>query len=100
MNEDQATPGRFKRIGQKSPIINVTCVQAEGTVDEHLDFIVETKRNEFHKVMNKGQVAQWVESDIIRDLAKTIVAKHKEKAKQSGKAPKVPVRKLSEIASL
>lgn len=95
MNEDQATPGRFKRIGQKSPVINVTCVQAEGTVDEHLDFIVETKRNEFHKAMNKGEMASWVESDIVKQLAQRIVQKHKEKNKQV-----VKKTNITQIASM
>lgn len=99
MNEDQATPGRFKRIGQQSPIINVTCVQAEGTVDEHLDMIVETKRNEFHKAMNKGEMKSWVESDIIKQLGQLIVQKHKEKNKNKPVSDK-PKVKISEIASL
>lgn len=97
-DEDQAAPGRFKRIGQQSSIINVTCLQAEGTVDEHLDALVEIKRGEFHKVMNKSQLITWNEDDVVKALAKRIVANHKKKS--GGKPVKVNQRKLSEIASL
>src|SRR4030095_10605523 len=41
-NEDQATPGRFKRIGQTATSINITLPEADGTIDQHLDAIVET----------------------------------------------------------
>lgn len=74
-NEDQAAPGRFKRIGQISKTINVTFVEAEGTIDEHLDSIVETKRKHFHEVMNKGDAPHWSESEFAKTLAAKIIDK-------------------------
>ena len=80
-NEEQATPGRFRRIGQVSSVINITHIEADGTIDEHLDSIVEAKRRAFHAVMNKGVAPRWNESDIIKELAQTIVRKHNDKNK-------------------
>jgi SNF2 family DNA or RNA helicase len=84
-NEDQAAPGRFRRIGQMSGVINITVPEAEGTVDEHLDGLVEDKRGRFHAVMNKGEAPKWSEDEIGRELAKIIVAKHREKNKDKEK---------------
>lgn len=84
-NEDQAAPGRFRRIGQTSGVINVTFPEAEGTIDEHLDGLVETKRRQFHSVMNKGEQITWNESELGKQLAEIIVRKHQEKKKKSGK---------------
>jgi hypothetical protein len=80
-NEEQAAPGRFKRIGQVSSVINVTFAEAEGTIDEHLDVIIERKRRQFHEVMNKGEQMTWNEGDFAKELAATIVRKYKEKHK-------------------
>lgn len=80
-NEDQAAPGRFRRIGQKSNVINITFAQAEGTIDEHIDSIVESKRKQFHNSMNSGEPAQWDDSSLASDLAKRIVEKHKDRTK-------------------
>jgi SNF2 family DNA or RNA helicase len=83
-NEDQAAPGRFRRIGQVSNVINITVPSGEGTIDEHLDAIVDTKRRQFHDVMNKGQVPTWNEGDIAKQVAQKIVQKFNEKkAKES-----------------
>lgn len=79
--EDQATPGRFKRIGQKSPVINLTCVHADETVDVDFDEIIERKRNEFHKAMNKGQAPTWSDNDIAKEMAQRIIARNKKKNK-------------------
>ncbi len=84
-NEDQATPGRFKRIGQVATSINITLPEADGTIDQHLDAIVETKRRFFHAAHNKGEVPTWSENDIAKQLAQLIVQKHQEKKKKSGK---------------
>lgn len=84
-NEDQATPGRFRRIGQTSKQINITLPEAEGTIDEDLDIIVSEKRGRYHVVMNKGEVPQWNETDFARALADRIVAKHKAKKEKLGK---------------
>jgi len=84
-NEDQATPGRFRRIGQVSGVINITCPEAEGTIDLDLDFIVEDKRKNFHLAMNKGEaVPVWSENDFAKELAARIVAKHKAKKDKAG----------------
>lgn len=80
-NEDQATPGRFKRIGQKSKTINITCVEADETIDCDLDLIVETKRKWFHELMNKGQVPVWSQDEVARELANKIVERFKKKGK-------------------
>jgi hypothetical protein len=84
-NEDQATPGRFRRIGQTSKQINITLPEAEGTIDEDLDIIVSEKRGRYHVVMNKGEVPTWDETDFARALAERIVAKHKAKKEKLGK---------------
>lgn len=78
-NEDQAAPGRFRRIGQTSNVINITVPSGEGTIDEHLDTIIETKRRQYHTVMNKGQVPQWSEGEIGKLVAQKIVQKFNEK---------------------
>jgi SNF2 family DNA or RNA helicase len=92
-NEDQAAPGRFRRIGQVAKQINITTPEAEGTIDEHLDMLVQRKRIQFHEAMNKGEVPVWVESDMAKELAALIVKKHKEKNK--GK----PTSKITEMAA-
>lgn len=81
-NEDQATPGRFKRIGQKSSVINVTCVEAEDTIDIDLDAIVEQKRKIFHELMNKGEVPKWNNDAVAKELAEALVSRWKKKGKK------------------
>lgn len=93
-NEEQASPGRFRRIGQKASSINTTYVEAEGTIDEWIDTLVENKRVAFHKTMNKSEMGQWTGGDMGRELAELIVNKHKSKNK--GKTPK----KVSQFARL
>jgi SNF2 family DNA or RNA helicase len=77
-NEEQAE-GRFIRIGQLSDKVNAVYVEAEDTVDSHLDGIVSRKRIEFHKVMssnpNAGHIT-WNEGNIISELVKSIVASY------------------------
>lgn len=80
-NEDQATPGRFRRIGQTSKVINITCPEGEGTIDEELNFIVERKRAQFHSAMNKGDAPVWNEGAIAKELAEAIVKRHNAKNK-------------------
>src|SRR5215471_837955 len=87
-NEDQAAPGRFKRIGQKSKNIVIINPEAEGTTDEYLDNMVDRKRRYFHAVHNKGEVIQWNQDELMRELAQTIVAKFQAKMKASGKEHK------------
>ena len=84
-NEDQATPGRFRRIGQLAKVINITVPEAEETIDQDLDNIVEGKRKRFHDAMNKGEAPSWNQTDFARELANRIVERHKAKMKASGK---------------
>jgi len=73
-NEDQAAPGRFKRIGQQAKVINVVCITGHGTVDDHLHQIVERKRYHFHKGMNKEgtNAPSWNVNDIMKELGDAI----------------------------
>ena len=84
-NEDQAAPGRFRRIGQTAKQINITVPEAEETIDEHLDGIVDRKRRSYHVVMNKGDVPKWNETDMAKELAQLIVKRHQERKKNQGK---------------
>lgn len=86
-NEDQATPGRFKRIGQLSNIINITVPEGEGTIDEDLDLIVERKRRQFQEAMDKNVTYAWNESDMAKELANRIIEKHRKlnKGKEKSK---------------
>ena len=81
-NEDQAAPGRFKRIGQLAKNINVTCITGFGTVDDILHGIVERKRAYFHKTMNKGDVPSWSVQDIMKEVAEGIVKQFNSKGKK------------------
>ena len=80
-NEEQAE-GRFIRIGQKSDAVNAWYITASATVDEHLAGIVERKRVDFHNAMNKGQMPQWKEQDIIKELSEKLVKEWAEKNKK------------------
>lgn len=95
-NEDQAAPGRFRRIGARTDIpVSVTYVLADGTVDSILHGIVERKRIAFHSTMNKGEINAWSENNFAKEMATQIVnrwrEKNKNKVKQEGK------KKLGEI---
>ena len=91
-SEDQATPGRFKRIGQKSPVINITCVHADNTVDIDFDQYVERKRLQTHKGMgDSGDVATWSQDEAVKEMAQRIVARHN--AKNKGK--KIEISKVA-----
>lgn len=81
-NEDQATPGRLKRIGQKSRVVNITCVEADETIDQDLDEIVERKRRQFHAVHGKTQLETWNLDDSAKELANKLVARWKKKGKK------------------
>lgn len=82
-NEDQAAPGRFRRIGAAAIglgiNITVTCTTASGTVDEHLAQIVEQKRKDFHAAMNKGDMPTWSQTNLAKELAEAIVRDHNKK---------------------
>lgn len=89
-NEDQAAPGRFRRIGQLAKKINITFPEAEGTIDEHIDHIVETKRRQFHEVMNKSEMHTWNQDSFAKELVDIIIKKHKEKHSKDIKINKAP----------
>ena len=95
-NEDQAAPGRFKRIGQLAKVINVTFPEADDTIDFDLDEIVETKRRQWHSAMNKGEQIKWDESEIGKALAARIVEKFNKKKKPSN----APKKSITSMASL
>jgi hypothetical protein len=83
-NEEQAE-GRFIRIGQTATSVNSTYVEAADTIDSMFDGIVERKRLAFHDAMNKGESPKWNQSELLKELAEAIVAKHRAKKAQSGK---------------
>lgn len=93
-NEEQAE-GRFIRIGQTSNTVNGTYVEAEGTIDEHLDIIIETKRRSFHAVMNDSEAPIWNQSDIGKELASRIVERFNKdnKKKNQNLTKKVSIKK-------
>lgn len=74
MNEEQLE-GRMVRIGQLAQSINATYIHADGdgSVDIHLDKIVESKRIQFHAVMNKSAMPAWNEQSLIKELMASIV---------------------------
>jgi len=86
-NEDQAAPGRFRRIGQTSNVINIVFPEAVETIDELFDQIVTRKRKYFHDAMNKGEAPQWNENELLKELANVIVSKHNKK--MGGKGSKI-----------
>jgi len=82
-NEDQAAPGRFRRIGQLAHIINVIFMTASGSIDDLLAGIVEKKRSEFHDAMNQGAGVTWSQGDVMKELIAAIVAGHNKRKKAS-----------------
>jgi hypothetical protein len=88
-NEDQAAPGRFRRIGQLASVINITFPEAVGTFDEDLDGMVSEKRRNFHAVMNTSKEILWDQNDIAKKLAEIIVRKHREKKSRETNITKV-----------
>jgi len=98
-NEDQAAPGRFRRIGSEHKHVNVTNVLAEGTIDDILYGMVERKRNQFHNAMNKGELMAWNESSLAHELAQIVVERFR--AKNKGKPIKnVNDKTLSQLARM
>lgn len=79
-NEDQAAPGRFRRINAAHNIVNVTFTTAADTIDETLAEIVERKRAYFHNAMNKGEL-QAFNVSLAKELAQGIVKRYNEKNK-------------------
>lgn len=79
-NEEQAE-GRMIRIGQLATNVNMTYVEAEGTVDADLDNIVTRKRVQFHNIMNKGEMVNWSQDSIIKELGEALAKRHRLKGK-------------------
>lgn len=77
-NEEQAE-GRFIRIGQQATSVTATYVEAEGTVDADLDGIVSRKRVQFHESMNKGEMPQWNQNSIIKELGDALANRWRNK---------------------
>ncbi len=71
----------------------MTCIHADETVDADFDEIVERKRLEFHKAMNKGEVVTWNENDIAKEMAQRIIARHNKK----NKGKKVNITELARV---
>lgn len=96
-NEDQAAPGRFRRIGAKALElginIGVTCTTAAGTIDETLAAIVERKRKDFHAAMNKGELPVWNQTSIAKELAESIVNDYNRKNKGINSFTKIDDKK-------
>jgi SNF2-related domain/Helicase conserved C-terminal domain/SprT-like family len=86
-NEDQAAPGRFRRIGaaalELGINIGVTFTTASGTIDEHLGQIVEEKRKNWHAAMNKGEMPVWNQTSLAKELAESIVNDFNRKKKSN-----------------
>jgi hypothetical protein len=82
-NEDQAAPGRFRRIAASHKVVNVTFMTAAGTVDEILAGIVERKRAYFHEAMNKGEMPVFQEKALAKEIAEGIIKKYNESGKKS-----------------
>lgn len=75
-NEEQAE-GRFARIGQEDNII-VTYMLASETIDEYFSDIVEAKRAIVKNTLD-GEIYQWDQSSLVKELANILVAKGKTK---------------------
>jgi hypothetical protein len=80
-NEDQAAPGRFRRIGSTFKTVNVTFMTASDTVDDILAGIVDRKRQFFHTSMNKGDMPVWNTGGFAKELADGIVKSFENKKK-------------------
>jgi SNF2 family DNA or RNA helicase len=78
--EEQAE-SRFIRIGSVSTSVSAIYAHMEGltAIDSTLDGIVERKRYQFHDGMNKGEMPQWNEDSLMKELAETIVNAHNAK---------------------
>lgn len=78
--EEQAE-GRFIRIGQTSTSVNAVYAHMEGltAIDATLNEIVERKRIQFHNTHNKGEMEQWSEDSLMKELAESIVRGYHQK---------------------
>ncbi len=72
-NEEQAE-GRFSRIGSVASQVNGTYIVAVGSIDEYFADLVEQKRALLKHALDKVD-EDWHESDLVRELAETILKK-------------------------
>ena len=61
---------------------------AEGTVDDILDEIVRKKEIQFHNSMNSGDMLQWDQNSLAKELAEGIIKRFKERNKGKTKNEK------------
>ena len=83
-NEEQAE-GRFIRIGQEAKSVSAAYAEAEMTIDQQMDAIVERKRLQFHEAMNRGEMPVWSEAGLAKELAEAVVNAYRQK-KGKGRA--------------
>jgi len=79
--KEEQCEGRFPRPGQKASSINAIYTHMDGltAIDSTLNGIVERKRIQFHALHNNGEMPQWNEDSIMKELADTIVRAHRSK---------------------
>jgi len=82
--KEEQCEGRFPRPGQKASSINAIYTHMDGltAIDAILNEIVERKRIQFHALHGTGEMPQWSEDNIIRELADSIVRGHGQKKRQ------------------
>lgn len=81
-NEDQAAPGRFRRIGSQFKMVNVTFPTASGTIEDLFWDIVERKRAAFHATMNEGAPVVWNQQDLTKELINGLIDGHNKKMRK------------------
>jgi hypothetical protein len=81
--DEQQFEDRICRIGQEAKNVTATYVLGADTVDALFDEIVERKRHHFHRSMNTNELSnpEWVQSDLMNELANAIVAKYNKQKK-------------------
>lgn len=75
-NEEQVE-GRLGRIGQENPVNFIYMIATE-TIDEYFTDLVEQKRSYVASALD-GQVVDWNESSLLKELAMILVSKGKKK---------------------
>lgn len=81
-NEEQVE-GRFIRIGATANKVNSTYAHAENSIDTKFDAIVEQKRIQFHNSMNNGEMMQWSQESLVKQLVQSIVDGYNQRMKSS-----------------
>jgi hypothetical protein len=60
-------------------MVNVIFPTAANTIDSFIANMVEEKRANFHNLMNEGDMIQWNEGSMIKELINMIVKDHNQK---------------------